>query len=139
MHPDTEVSRLSSHPYPISPLRLSIALFGAPVAWIAQMSLSEPLAAQGCYPHQAPLSAPLWQELFPLLAAISGACLAAGLLAGFMAWRLCRQTGADLMEDREDRSRFLAKLGALSSLIFITAILFTGCAILLVSPCRPWF
>jgi hypothetical protein len=55
-----------------------------------------------------------------------------------MAWRLCRQTGADLMEDREDRSRFLAKLGVLSSFIFIMAILFTGCAILLVSPCRSW-
>ncbi|MDE2366733.1 MAG: hypothetical protein KGM95_07360, partial [Betaproteobacteria bacterium] len=40
--------------------RTLVGLFGAPAAWVIQVSLSEPLAAYACYPHQAPLSAPLW-------------------------------------------------------------------------------
>lgn len=137
MHADT--SALFKHPGRISPLRLTVALFGAPVAWIAQLSLDEPLASQSCYPHHVPLPEPLWPWLTVMLAAINGVCLAAGLLSGFVAWRLCRQTGVDLMQDREGRTPFLVKLGVMSSFIFIMALLFTGCSVLLVSPCQPWF
>nr|WP_228778835.1 hypothetical protein [Methylobacter sp. BlB1] len=117
---------------------LLTALFGAPIAWVAQLSLSEPLAAQACYPYQMPLPEPVWQGLLATLALISGACLAIALLSGFMAWTLCRQTRAPLLEERDDRAQFLAKLGAMSSFIFTMAVLFTACAVLLVSPCSPW-
>jgi uncharacterized iron-regulated membrane protein len=122
----------------VSALRLLAALFGAPAAWIAQLSLSEPLAAQACYPYQMPLPEPVWQGLPATLALISGACLAMALLSSFMAWTLCRQTRAPLLEERDDRTRFLAKLSAMSSFIFTMAVLFTACAVLLVSPCSPW-
>jgi len=125
-------------PGPVSSLRLLVALFGAPVAWIAQLSLSEPLAAHACYPYQMPLSEPIWQGLPATLAVISGACLAMTLLSGFMAWTLCRQTHAPLLEERDGRTQFLAKLSAMSSFIFTMAVLFTACAVFLVSPCNPW-
>ncbi len=122
----------------ISALRLLTALFGAPIAWVAQLSLSEPLAAHACYPYQMPLPEPVWQGLPATLALISGSCLAIALLSAFMAWTLCRRTRAPLLEERDDRTQFLAKLGAMSSFIFTMAVLFTACAALLVSPCSSW-
>ncbi|WP_442497771.1 hypothetical protein [Methylobacter sp. sgz302048] len=122
----------------VSALRLLVALLGAPVAWVAQLSLSEPLAAQACYPYQMPLPEPVWQGLPATLVMISGACLAMTLLSDFMAWTLCRQTHAPLLEERDDRDQFLAKLSVMSSFIFTMAVLFTACAVFLVSPCSPW-
>ena len=127
-------------------LRTIISLFGAPAAWVAQMSLSEPLAAYGCYPHEAPLPAPLWASLPAILLAISLACLAVGLVSGYIAWNSWRRANSRLtLAARsggtfpdEGQERFLAILGQLSSFVFIIAILFTGCAVILVSPCSPW-
>lgn len=129
-------------------LRTIVSLFGAPAAWVAQMSLSEPLAAYGCYPHATPLPVPLWTSLPAILVAISIVCLAAGLVSGYVAWNSwkrinCRlkllevaaRGGAPL---DEGQGRFLAILGQLSSFVFIIAILFTSFAVILVSPCSPW-
>lgn len=125
--------------------RTIVGLFGAPAAWITQMSLCEPLAANACYPYRVPLSAPLWQSLPVVLAAISLACSAIGLLAGVAAWSMWRRARGKLPEcDGQPvivsggRARFLAALAAMSSFVFIVAIVFTSCAILLVSPCHPW-
>lgn len=127
--------------------RILLGLFGAPAAWIAQMSLSEPIAAYACYPYQVPLSAPLWVDLPAILAIISLACLATGLLSGYVAWTSWRRTGHQWGGDGNERhvievdggsSRFLAMVAMMSSFIFIVAIVFTGCAILLVSPCSTW-
>lgn len=131
---------------PGAPRRSStlLALFGAPVAWVIQMSLSEPLAAYGCYPHQTPLVVPLWAELSSMLAAISLLSLSAGLIAGYIAWdnwRCIRPPSNCALQEKSARdvdggqTRFLATLGMMSSLLFVFAILFTGCAILLVPPC----
>ncbi|WP_027158977.1 hypothetical protein [Methylobacter luteus] len=138
MFADANPSASFKRPDRVSAPRLLVALFGAPAAWIAQLSLSEPLAAHACFPQQAPLPEPLWQGLPIMLVVISGVCLAVALLSGFMAWTLCRQTHAPLLEERDDRTQFLAKLSAMSSFIFTMAVLFTACAVLLVSPCSPW-
>lgn len=133
----------------MSTYRTLLALFGAPAAWVIQMSLSEPIAAYTCYPHQVPLSAPLWVNLPAILATISLTCLAGGLLSGYVAWHLWRQAenhrlagtgkGGNVLEvDGGGQTRFLAMLGILSSFVFIIAILFTSCAVLLVSPCSAW-
>ena len=130
----------------VSMIRTGAGLFGAPAAWLAQFSLSEPLAAHACYPYQAPLSAPIWEGLPVMLAAISIACFAAALLSGFVAWSSWRQSerkqaGAKgtVIEAGEGRNRFLIKLSLMSSFIFILAILFNICAVLLVPPCSSWF
>ena len=135
--------------------RTLLGLFGAPAAWVMQMSLSEPLAAYACYPHRVPLSAPLWVELPMILAIISLVCLAACLLSGYVAWTSWRQmsnrsnvigntvarraandargAGVD-----EGQTRFLTMLGMMSSSLFTIAIIFTGCAVFLVPPCSAW-
>lgn len=137
MHADASAS--SKHPGRAGALRLTVALFGAPATWVAQLSLSEPLAAHACYPYQVPLPEPAWQGLPIVLTAISAACLVVALLSGRVAWRLYRRTRAPLLKERDGRVRFLAKLGVLSSFIFTMAVLFTACSVLLVSPCSPWF
>jgi hypothetical protein len=73
-------------------IRTGVGLFGAPAAWLAQFSLSEPLAAHACYPYQAPVSAPVWEGLHVMLVAISIACFTAALLSGFVAWTSWRQS-----------------------------------------------
>lgn len=131
----------------VSTFRTLLALFGAPLSWVAQMSLSQPLAAYACYPHQVPLPAPLWADLSVILAMISLICLAGGLLSGYVAWNLWRQAsplrgvtgaGEHAFEADGGQTRFLARLGTMSSFVFIVAILFTGCAVLLVPPCSAW-
>ncbi|MEO8991969.1 MAG: hypothetical protein ABI284_03500 [Nitrosospira sp.] len=111
------------------------------------MSLSEPLAAYACYPHQVPLTAPLWANLSIILAMISLICLAGGLLSGYVAWNLWRKAnprpsatgaGEHVFETDGGQTQFLARLGTMSSFVFIVAILFTACAVLLVPPCSAW-
>ncbi len=121
-------------------MRLWLGLFGAPAAWVAQLLLSEPFAAYACYPYQVPLSAPVFAGLPVILAAISVACLELALLAGFAAWASWRQSEKSrTVKAGEDRNRFLVKLSVLSSFIFIVAVIFNICAVLLVPPCSSWF
>jgi hypothetical protein len=145
---ETHSSQRHRSPRRNSLLKVLIALFGAPVAWLAQMSLSEPIAAYTCYPHQVPLSAPLWVELPVILAAISLACLAAGLFSAYVAWIFWRQAGTGMTIGQGNDSqgaaidggqnRFLAMIGLMSSSLFVIAILFTCFAVFLVSPCSAW-
>ncbi len=127
-------------------LRIGVGLFGAPAAWLVQFSLSEPLAAHACYPYLAPVSAPVWEGLPAILAAISIVCLSAALLSGFVAWTSWRQSEHKLPGEEGsgiaaggNRNRFLVKLSAMSSFIFLVAIVFNIFAIFLVSPCSSWF
>ena len=143
---DPSVETPDSHRGHVSLLRIGIGLFGAPAAWLAQFSLSEPLAAHACYPLQMPLSAPVWERLPAILAVISITCLAVALLSGYIAWTLWRQTelnlhgkSGSLIKAVENRNRWLVKLSAMSSFIFLVAIIFNICAIFLVSPCSSWF
>ncbi|MGZ5029774.1 MAG: hypothetical protein ACXWAT_04675 [Methylobacter sp.] len=123
----------------MSAVLLWLGLFGAPVAWTAQLLLSEPSVAYACYPYRTPLPAPIWNGLPVMLTTISVVCLAVALLSGVAAWKSWRQftKGHFAMAD-EDRNRFLAKLGTASSFIFIVAIIFNICAVILVPPCGPW-
>lgn len=121
-------------------VRIGVGLFGAPLAWIAQVFLCEPLAARACYPYLAPLSGPILEGLPLTLAAISLACLATALLSGFIVWGLWRQFEYRPVQNGKEgeRQRFLVHLGAMSSFIFIVAIIFNLCAIWQVSPCSSW-
>jgi hypothetical protein len=136
-----------SHPAPargrVSGLRITAGIAGAPLAWLAQMSLSEPLAAQSCYPGNHPLAVPMLPSLRLMLAAISVACLLAALACGALAWRDWRATRAEQKPQPTDEAvdtgvggtRFLAMLGLMSSGLFAAAILFTALAALLIVPC----
>jgi hypothetical protein len=120
-------------------LRVLMGLFGAPLAWVAQMSVCVPLAANACYAYHAPLATPSWKFLPLMLTVISMTCGIIGLLAAFSAWSMWQRTRTQLPAIKDDgRARFLAILAAMSSFVFVIAIIFTSCAILLVSPCHPW-
>ncbi|MDD5411798.1 MAG: hypothetical protein PHF31_10365 [Methylobacter sp.] len=130
----------------LSMIKIAVGLFGAPVAWLTQFSLSEPLAAHACYPYQSPVSAPILEGLPVILAIISFACFAVALLSGLVAWTSWRQferklvgKGASIIETGENRNRFLITLSVMSSFIFLVAIIFNICAVFLVPPCSSWF
>lgn len=145
------VPTLPAHPAPgrrgIGGLRLLTSLYGVPLAWVAQMTLSEPLAAQACYPHAVPLSAPLVPHLQLLLAAVTLGALAVGVAIAWLAWSSwCRVrddpaekeeiAGRATAETGDGRTRFLALMGVMSSVLFLTAIVITSLAVLIVSPCQ---
>jgi hypothetical protein len=138
----TDTSSPANRHTAISGLSLSIGLFGAPLAWVLQFSLSESLAAHACFPHQMLLSAPLWPGLYLILVIISIVFLALALTSGLMAWRSWQRFKGQLAlasEWKISRNQFLLKLSLMSSLIFIIAILFNIVAVVLVSPCSSWF
>ncbi len=83
-NPSTEAP--ASDRSPATMIWLWLSILGAPTAWVAQLLLSEPFAAYACYPHQVPLSKPIFAGLTAILATISIACLALALLSGFAAW-----------------------------------------------------
>lgn len=148
-----------AHPAPkrkrVAALKMLVALYGAPLAWVAQMSLSEPLAAQACYPGSRPLLTPAWAPLQMVLAAVSGAALLVALASAFVAWSVWRATSDEADEGKEGaskgggeersmgktvdsgagRTRFLAVLGLMSGGLFVAAVLFTALAVLLIAPC----
>ncbi|MGD0958411.1 MAG: hypothetical protein ABSB19_01250 [Methylomonas sp.] len=131
---------------PINMFQIWVGIFGAPVAWINQMLLSMPIAAHDCYPFQAPLTSPIRQDLPAILMTIGITCLAIALISGVSAWSTWRQyqhrqtdKGISLINRSEHRTRFLIKTSLMSSFIFIVAIVFNICAIMLVSPCSSWF
>jgi hypothetical protein len=124
-------------------LRVWIGLAGAPVVWIAQMSLSFSTVSHACYPHNAPLPQPLWPHVPGLIMVLNLFCLLAGLACSWVAvneWRESQQQGTSerVIESGESRGGFLVMLSAISSLIFVISIVFTSLAIFLVAPCGPW-
>jgi hypothetical protein len=126
-------------------LRIWAGLVGPPLAWVIQMALSESMASYACYPHDAPLAAPLFAHLPALVIGVDLVCLLIGLSCSWITlgeWRNTGQAGgqdgARVIEVGETRQRFLVMLSALSCSVFVVAILFTSFAILLVNPCKPW-
>ncbi|MGZ4981053.1 MAG: hypothetical protein ACXV8P_03320 [Methylobacter sp.] len=137
---DSSIFATVSHHSRMSMVLLWLGLLGAPSAWVAQILLSEPIAAYACYPYRNPLPAPIWAGLPVMLTTISAACFVVALLSGFAAWVSWRQFSKGRFAIAgEDRNRFLAKLSVVSSFIFIVAIIFNICAALLVPPCSSWF
>lgn len=139
-------SRGPAHPAPargqVHGLRLLVGLCGAPLAWMAQMSLSEPLSAQACYPASRPLAAPAWPSAHALLWAISAVCLLAACASALVAWRAWRGTRHESTSNWHDavhsgsgRTRFLALLGVMSSAMFVAAILFSTLGATLIDAC----
>ena len=148
-HAATEAAHPAPQRHALAAWRLLAGMFGAPLAWLAQMSLSEPLAAQSCYPHVRPLPMPQLPAWLPplqvILALVSAAALVTALACGLLAWSAMRQTHAQsegsagaTVEHGGGRAGFLATLAFMTSLMFIAAIVITGLAVVLVSPCSRW-
>jgi hypothetical protein len=122
-------------------LRVAFALFGAPAAWMAQVTLSQALAAYACYPREEPLRVPRWPWFWDaaVLAGLAGLIVAGAALAcAFSLWPKLRREKAEKgggIATGERRARYLAALAIMPGLLFTAAILFEGAGLLLVAPC----
>lgn len=106
------------------------------------MLSSSALASYDCYPHEVPLTVPMWHALWPILLAISIACIAtaiAGLVTAWRSWQETRQehpgSSHGLLTRGEGRTRFMAMSGTLTSLLFLIALFFSTAALLTVPLC----
>lgn len=116
-------------------LRLIAGLLAAPVAWMGQMLLSQPVVAALCAAGRPTV-------LLLLLDALDLACLvvaAAGGWAALSTWRAERHHPRHAPAGAIDRGTspraFLALLGMMASSLFFCAIVFSSLAPLLVTPC----
>jgi hypothetical protein len=136
-------SGLPGAPHPLR--HVLIGLLVAPLAWLLQMAVAEMLAAQSCYPFDHPLSEPVFPWMKAALMALGGLCLIAGAFGTWVAWRETSQLGpidwAALNGARRKRvelQRFLLKVAALCSTLFLIALIAVDAAIAIVSPCKWW-
>jgi hypothetical protein len=136
----------TGHPAPHrSRVRLLALLFGlaaAPLAWNLQVLISSALSGFVCYPHAAPLAAPLFPGSRPIIFAVDLAGILIALIAGFVSWQSWRATSAErpgsfhhLLELGEGRTRFMASAGMLTSLLFLIALSFGLAVSFLVPSC----
>jgi hypothetical protein len=126
-------------------VRIWAGLIGPPLAWIIQMMSSEGMASHACYPHDAPLAAPLFAHLSAMVIVVDILSLLMGLGCSWITlgeWRNTAKSpgsdGAHSIEGGRTRRGFLVMLSALSCFIFVISILFTSFAVLLVEPCKSW-
>ncbi|MEC5405453.1 hypothetical protein VOM14_07700 [Paraburkholderia sp. MPAMCS5] len=128
------------------PLRhVLIGLLVAPLAWILQMTVAEMLAAQSCFPYDHPLSEPVLPWMNTALVVLGALCLMAGTFGTWVAWRQMRQLGpvdwAALDASHRKRvelQRFLLRVAALCSTLFLIALIAVDAALAIVSPCKWW-
>ncbi|MCC8396166.1 hypothetical protein LJ656_26615 [Paraburkholderia sp. MMS20-SJTR3] len=129
----------------VAPRYVLIALLAAPFAWLVQMMIAETVAAQTCYPYNHPLGTPIVWWMHPLLIGVSVLCLLAGAFGSWVAVRNLRRIAplkrGALFGERRTRAEldgFLVHVAAMSSGLFLFALIATDIAVALVSPCRWW-
>jgi hypothetical protein len=135
-----------------------VGIFAAPAAWVGQTCISEALAAQGCDPYTGGLgvaSSMRWASAAVVV--LSVVCFMLGAVGTLVAWRNWRRNGdavryatapstptsgsdaGRVMPPRwAERDWFLARVGALSSTLFLFALIATDVAVVVVAPCRTW-
>lgn len=113
-------------------------LFGAPLAWLAQLLGSYLLNGDRCVTGAPPPGA----ASTVLLASIGVIAVPVALFALWAAWRTWRRTRTEADGDHHHaltvgagRTRFLGLCGMVASLIFLAATLFELLVPLLQSPC----
>lgn len=113
-------------------------LFGAPLAWLAQLLASYGLNGDTCTPGAPPPDV----ASSILLAVIGIIAVPIALFALWAAWRTWRRTRGEAEGDHHKaltagvgRTRFLGLCGMVASAIFLAAALFELLVPLLQSPC----
>jgi len=111
-------------------VRFHWLLFGvgaAPLFWAGQVMLAYGVTAYACYPGDHPVALADAGGLRLILLLFDGIALAGGGAGALVSWRLWRHV-------KQERNRFLALWGLMSSLGFLAAILFNVIASLIVPP-----
>jgi hypothetical protein len=128
-----------------APVRFWVLLAGAtaaPIFWLGQLVLGYIVSAYACYGGDHPTSVPRSSPLLAILVTFDGLAIAAafaGLVISFAAWRTTALHEDKLQRDglgsAENRARFLALWGLLSSIWCLTAIFFVTIGTLTVPLC----
>jgi hypothetical protein len=118
------------------------ALLAAPHAWSLQLLVNSALTGYACYPHDAPLDAPMWDGVRPILYLVEAAAVALCLAGGWIAWRNWRRTrdekpgsGKRLVERGDGRTRFMAMAAMMISALFLVAIVFSSVHLFVLPGC----
>jgi hypothetical protein len=125
------------HPAPhrdrVGVVGLWFGIFAAPVAWNLQLLIATAFSGHLCYPNTDPLGPQVGQHLSWVLGLIDVLGIVAALLALGVAttnWRRVRQEkgggGHHLLDAGEGRTRFMAMLGIINSLLFLVALVFAS-------------
>lgn len=127
---------------PLAPWRLFAAILAAPAAWTLQICIAEALVAQSCFPYDAPMRAAYAGAALRTVIGVSVAALLVGAAGTFFSWRNWRSLvdRARAVLPRADETllngeAFVAKVGFMSSLLFLFALVATDVAVALVSAC----
>jgi hypothetical protein len=121
-----------------------ISASAAPALWLAQMLLSYGLSADVCagLPWAAVFAGPTLRNTLFAFDAIAGFGAIGGGLLSYRSWHLTGTSGtartagpADNVNAAHDGIHFLAECGLLSSLWFLTAIVFNTIASIMIAPC----
>lgn len=135
---DAPIGHPSINRHHVRPWQWSLALLGAPVAWVVQMISSQILVGQACRDSVA-----MPERLSGWLAVLHGSCVLVAIAATLVTWLLWKRTRPEQDKGRkhvidigEGRTRFIVMLGLMGSMIFVVATFFTAGALLLVETCR---
>jgi hypothetical protein len=137
----------TAHPSPhegrVGPFALWFGVVGAPLAWALQQLVTPPIFAHGCYPHDVPISEPIWSNAAAVATTIELVALFACVAAGLISWRNWQRAGAEkagsahhLLEGGDGRTRFMSMVGMISSGLFLLAVIFALTAFYLVAGCN---
>lgn len=102
----------------------------APLFWLGQVMLGYSVTAYACYPGDHPVL-PSWaSSLTDTMLMVDLVALAGCMAGAWISWHAWQRCG-----NAENRTRFLALWGMLSSLWFFFATGFNAIASLMVPPC----
>ncbi|WP_240655972.1 hypothetical protein [Paraburkholderia phosphatilytica] len=120
-----------------------IGLLLTPAAWFAQTNLAQTISAYACFPHGRPVAAPALPWLMHGLLTLSVLTFIAGAIGvtvGLRNWR--RTAPLATAEARRTpphrtaaRDCFLARVGTISSCVFMFGLVASDMALMMVPPC----
>lgn len=113
----------------VSQVGLWVVLLGPPVIWAVRFGVAYVLAPHACR-----------ADALVLLHALTVVALAAVAAVGVLAWRYLRLAGQAEAVPPEvtQRTRFIALVGLLGSLLFTVVIVAEGSGSVMIDPCTAW-
>ncbi|PMS35846.1 hypothetical protein B0G57_10891 [Trinickia symbiotica] len=133
---------MTSNAESISPWRVFVAVLAAPAAWTMQVAIAEALVAQSCFPYDAPMRASYADAALRAVIGVSAAALLVGIAGTYFCWRYWRRLAAKSPGEkggqqgsRPNGETFVARVGFMSSVVFLFALVATDIATGLISSC----
>ena len=139
-------SPAAAHPAPhrrrVSPWAIGVGVCAAPSIWAIQLLTDVSLSGHACGPRNTLQSQSSWLGLPVVLLTINVVAVALCLAAAFVAWGSWRATrnerpgsGHHVLESGDGRTRFLALVGLMTSVLFGAAIILESVNFFVVPSC----